>query len=143
MKTYWKSIGRMFKTHIARLLSVLAIVIIAVGFVSGIGSSSDMVNNSVTKYYKSQNVSDLIIKSKSGAFTDGQIKQIEEIYGAENIQTGMSVDIATEEKRSLRLCFVDFDDWKLNVPELLEGSLIESDDDSTYAKRLIFRLRTS
>lgn len=133
MKTYWKSIGRMFKTHIARLLSVLAIVIIAVGFVSGIGSSSDMVNNSVTKYYKAQNVSDLIIKSKSGAFTDGQIQQIKEIYGADNIQTGMSVDIATEEKCSLRLCFVDFDDWKLNVPELCEGSLIESGDGSTYA----------
>lgn len=133
MKTYWKSVGRMFKTHIARLMSLLAIFVIAVGFVSGIGSSADMVNNSVTKYYKAQNVSDLIIKSKSGYFTDGQIDKIKEIYDDDNIQTGMSVDIGTDEKRSLRLCFVDFDNWNINVPQLCEGNLIESGDDPTYA----------
>lgn len=133
MKTYRKTIGRMLKAHAARLISLLAIVIIAVGFVSGIGSSSDMINNSVTNYYKAQKVSDLILKSKTGSFTDEQIKRIKEIYGDDNTQIGMSLDIATDEKRSLRLCFVDFDNWKINTPTLCEGSLIESGDDCSYA----------
>lgn len=133
MKTYGKTIGRMFKAHATRLVSLLAIVVIAVGFVSGIGSSSYMVNSSVVNYYKSQNVSDLIIKSESGSFSDEQIARVKQLFGEENIQTGASFDISTEEDRSLRLCFVDLSNWKINVPELCEGNFVNDGDDVTLA----------
>ena len=39
MKTYLKTLGRMFSHHITRFLSIIFIVLLAVGFSSGIGSA--------------------------------------------------------------------------------------------------------
>ena len=69
MKTYFKTVRRMFAKHVIRLFSLIGIVLISVGFISGIGSPADMIKDSVERYYKSQNVSDFIVKSKSGTFT--------------------------------------------------------------------------
>lgn len=59
----------MFKKQLTRLLSLIGIILISVGFVSGIGSPTDMIKDSIENYYKKQNVSDFIIKSKTGRFT--------------------------------------------------------------------------
>lgn len=132
-KNYFKTVGRMFKKHMVRLISMFAIVFIAVGFVSGIGSSSDMVNTCAVNYYKAQNVSDLIIKSNSGRFTKEQIAFVEETYGKENVETGLSLDFATDEKRSQRVYFVDLLSSNVNTFELVEGEKIEDGDDVAYA----------
>lgn len=128
VKTYFKTIGRMLKKHIIRLISLIAIILISVSFISGIGSSSDIIEDSITDYYKAQNVSDIIVKSKTSGFTSEQIEKIEIIYGKENVQTGMSLDIPTTEKRSLRLYFLDLNDCNINKLELLEGNYIETND---------------
>lgn len=133
MKAYCKTIGRMFKKHIVRMFSLFAIVIIAVGFVSGLGSSTYMVNDSVSEYYRAQNVSDIIIKSKSGSFSQAQIDKITEMYGAENVQTGMTLDTPSSEGRSTRICFVDFGNQKINLPNIVSGEAIVKDDDAKYA----------
>ncbi len=133
MKTYFKTVGRMFQKHIVRIISLFAIVFIAVGFVSGIGSSSEMINKSVTDYYKAQNVSDLIIKSTDGIFTSEQVEAVKQLYGEDNVQTGLSLDIETTENRSMRVYFIDIADFKINVPELIDGSKIENGDDAIFA----------
>ena len=74
MKTYLKTLVRVFKKQFARLLSIIFMVVISVGFVAGIGSAVDKINYSLTDYYRAQNVSDFVIKSKStSGFSDAEI----------------------------------------------------------------------
>ena len=135
MKTYFKTVRRMFKKHLIRLFSLIGIVLISIGFISGIGSPTDMIKDSINKYYKSQNVSDFIVKSKSGSFTDEQISAVKSRYGDDNVESGMSFDIQKDDKRSLRLYFLDFQNTDTNVWELVEGEEITGDDENcVYAE---------
>ena len=128
VKTYFKTVRRMFKKHLIRLLSLCGIVLISVGFISGIGSPTDMIKDSIENYYTKQNVSDFIVKSKTGRFTDEQISVVKNHYGDGNVEEGMSIDIQMEKKRSLRLYFLDLENTKINTFELVEGERIKVDD---------------
>ncbi len=135
VKTYLKTIRRMLKKHLIRLLSLMGIVLISIGFISGIGSPTDMIKDGIENYYKKQNVSDFIVKNKTGGFIDEQISEMKNRYGESNVETGMSVDIRTSEKRSLRLYFLDLENAKINETELIEGEKITKDDEKcVYAE---------
>ena len=135
VKTYLKTVRRMFKKHLIRLLSLIGIVLISIGFISGIGSPTDMIKDSIENYYTKQNVSDFIVKSKTGGFTDEQISAVKNRYGENNVETGMSLDIRTGEKRSLRLYFLDLENTGINKLELIEGERITLDDENcVYAE---------
>lgn len=134
MQTYLKTLLRMFKKHITRFISIILMVLVSVGFVSGIGSATEMITRSVTNYYHNQNVSDLILKSTSEqGFTEDDINAVEELYGSENVNVGMSIDVNLKinYKDSLtRLYFLDFEKWSINVPTLEEGEFVK---DSIFA----------
>ena len=135
VKTYFKTVRRMFRHQLIRLLSLIGIILISIGFISGIGSPTDMIQDSIENYYRDRNVSDFIVKSKSGNFTDDQISAVRAHYGANNVNTGLSVDMQTSEKRSLRLYFLDFDAWDINVPELVDGEKVTGDESNcVYAE---------
>ena len=124
VKTYCKTIKRMLHQHFIRLCSLIGVILISIGFISGIGSPTDMIHDSIENYYKNQNVSDFIIKSKTGSFTDEQISITKLRYGEKNVHTGLSLDIQTDVKRSMRLYFLDFDEWSINAPELVDGTKV-------------------
>lgn len=124
VKTYCKTIKRMLRQHFIRLCSLIGVILISIGFISGIGSPTDMIHDSIENYYKNQNVSDFIIKSKTGSFTDEQISITKLRYGEKNVHTGLSLDIQTDVKRSMRLYFLDFEEWSINVPELVDGTKV-------------------
>lgn len=131
MKTYLKTLTRMFKKHITRFISIIFIVIVAVGFISGIGTSADKIKFSLTDYYKARNVSDLTVRSTSMyGFSDAQIEDIKSVYG-ENVSTGTQLDIEAEidgETQTVRLCFLDGyfgDEWTVNKPDLVDGKAPE------------------
>ena len=128
VKTYFKTVRRMFKKHLIRLFSLIGIILISIGFISGIGSPTDMIKDSIENYYKNRNVSDFIVKSKTGGFTDEQISAVINRYGENNVESGMSIDIQTGEKRSLRLYFLDLESTKINEAEFVEGDRITEDD---------------
>lgn len=135
VKTYFKVVRRMFRKQLTRLLSLIGVILISVGFVSGIGSPTDMIKDSIENYYKNQNVSDFIIKSQSGSFSEEEINKIKSHFGEKNVETGMSLDIKAGEKTSLRLYFIDFEKWNINVPELVNGEKINiSDKNQVYAE---------
>ena len=135
VKTYFKTVRRMFRHQLIRLLSLIGVILISIGFISGIGSPTDMIQDSIEKYYRNRNVSDFIVKSKSGNFTDEQISAVRAHYGANHVNTGLSVDMQTSEKRSLRLYFLDFDAWDINVPELVDGEKVTGDESNrVYAE---------
>lgn len=129
IKTYLKTLFKMFKRHIARFISLIAIVVISIGFVSGIGSASDKIDYSLDNYYKNQNVSDFIIKSKSAlGFTKEEREGLYSLFDGAEINEGLSVDFQTDasNKLSLRLYFLDFENWTVNVPDLIEGKAPEN-----------------
>lgn len=135
VKTYFKTVRRMFRHQLIRLLSLIGVILISIGFISGIGSPTDMIQDSIENYYRDRNVSDFIVKSKSGNFTDDQISAVRAHYGANNVNTGLSVDMQTSEKRSLRLYFLNFDAWDINVPELVDGEKVTGDESNcVYAE---------
>lgn len=123
----------MFKKHITRFISIIFIVIVAVGFISGIGTSTDKIKYSMTDYYKAQNVSDLVLRSTAlTGFSESQLSGIDslkETYGANNVSTGVQLDVETEidgVKQTVRLCFLDGyseDEWTVNKPDLIDGKM--------------------
>lgn len=114
----------MFKKHLTRLLSLIFMVLVSVGFISGIGSATDKINYSMTDYYKARNVSDFIVKSKSAnGFTDEDFATVCEIYGNSNVNKGVSFDVTMTvdgEEQLTRLYFLDFDNITVNVPDTVE-----------------------
>ncbi|MCD8307247.1 MAG: ABC transporter permease [Clostridia bacterium] len=94
MKTYMKTLARMFKKHAARFVSVILIVLVAVGFISGLGSAGTKMTTSMTSYYKSQNVSDVIAKSTADSgFTEDQVQAVKDLDVFSGVETGASVDV--------------------------------------------------
>ena len=130
IKTYLKTLWRMFKKHITRFLSLLFMVLIAVSFVSGIGSSTDKIKSSLNDYYKNNTVSDFIIKSTSPlGFVEQDVGTIKRLFPECKIQTLSSFDIQTGEKRSQRYYFIDFSNWVVNTPKLIEGEFPRKADE--------------
>ncbi len=112
----------MFKKHAARLISLIFMVLVSVGFCSGVGMAPDKINKSLNAYYISNNASDFIIKSKSPlGFSEEDIAKIKTLFSGADVNVGQSLDVSIGEKRSLRVYFVDFDNWTVNKPDLLEG----------------------
>ncbi len=122
MKTYLKTLGKMFKKHLMRFLSLVFMVLISIGFISGIGSLRDKINYSLSEYYKAHSVSDFIIKNTESGFSDEDIQTVKNLFPNAAVNTGTSLDIQTGEKRSLRLYFFDFKNWSVNVPDVKEGN---------------------
>lgn len=109
VKTYLKTLERVFKKQFTRLLSIIFMVVISVGFVAGIGCAVDKINYSLTDYYRERNVSDFIVKSKSASgFSEAQIAALEE--NNYEVNAGMSLDAEIDiggEKQLVRLYFSD------------------------------------
>ena len=120
-KTYFKSALRMLKKHFARFLSLLFIVLVSVGFISGFGMAATQIDQSLNAYYIDQNVSDLIVKSRSSAgFSAQEIEAVQALFPDAAIDAGASFDLNVGENRSMRFEFRDLAS-KINVPTWFEG----------------------
>lgn len=135
MKTAFKTAYRMFSKQIARLLTIVAIVIVSVGFMSGIGESENKINQALVNYYNSQNISDLLIKSQnSTGFTKEEIESIEDKFGKENVMKSFSYD-ATINETITRLYTFDISKMNINKLELLEGNYPSSSNEIVVERK--------
>ncbi|MBD5584650.1 MAG: ABC transporter permease [Clostridia bacterium] len=128
MRTYLKTLVRAFTKHVTRFISIIFIVLISVGFISGIGTSTDKLRYSLTDYYKAKTVSDLVVRSTAEngfGLTTAEIK--ERLNGVGKVNTGVQVDAKVKingEEQSVRFCFLDDfsgDGWTVNIPDIIEG----------------------
>ena len=110
MRTYLKTLIRMFQKHLMRFLSIIFIVVVSVGLISGVGSSGEVIERSLAEAYRDQNISDLIVKSTAQTgFTEEQIAAVRARYGKENVNTGNSLDVTVSiggSERTVRLYFL-------------------------------------
>ena len=110
----------MFKRHFARILNIVAIIIVSVGFMSGLGEVDNKVKFSFSDYYKSQNISDFVIKSTStSGFSSEDVNYIKDLFGENNVMTLLSYD-ELEQDLVTRYIFQDFDS-NINKLTLVDG----------------------
>lgn len=124
MRTYLKTLIRMFQKHLMRFLSIIFIVVVSVGLISGVGSSGEVIERSLAESYRDQNISDLIVKSTAQTgFTEEQIASVRARYGKENVNTGNSLDVSVligGSERTVRLYFLE-EIPTVNVPWTRSG----------------------
>ena len=124
MRTYLKTLIRMFQKHLMRFLSIIFIVVVSVGLISGVGSSGEVIERSLAESYRDQNISDLIVKSTAQTgFTAEQIAAVRARYGKENVNTGNSLDVTVSiggSERTVRLYFLE-EIPTVNVPWTRSG----------------------
>lgn len=125
MKAHTKTIFRLFQRHIARFITVLAIVIVSIGFSAGIGELENKIENAMDGVYREQNLADLYIKSKHDyGFTPAELESISKYFENEDIEKNFTFEIE-EEETALRVHALDIRDKKVNQFELLEGKYPE------------------
>ena len=93
----------MFKRHVTRLVSIMLMVLVSIGFTAGIGMSTDKIDSSIADYHAAENMSDLILLNESGSFTDGEGGDIEKLkarFGAENVQTGGMLEFEVKDGKA-------------------------------------------
>lgn len=114
----------MFQKHLMRFLSIIFIVVVSVGLISGVGSSGEVIERSLAEAYRDQNISDLIVKSTAQTgFTEEQIAAVRARYGKENVNTGNSLDVTVSiggSERTVRLFFLE-EIPTVNVPWARSG----------------------
>ena len=114
----------MFQKHLMRFLSIIFIVVVSVGLISGVGSSGEVIERSLAEAYRDQNISDLIVKSTAQTgFTEEQIAAVRARYGKENVNTGNSLDVTVSiggSERTVRLYFLE-EIPTVNVPWTRSG----------------------
>lgn len=128
MKTYLKTVRRMFKKNISRFISIIFIVLIGVSLTSGVGSSTGMIKDSANDFSLSGNVSDIIVKAKTEeGFSEAQITALKDEYGEDNVNFGMSFDAyitVNGEKRLTRFYFSD------DITARTVNKFVESDEEA-------------
>lgn len=142
MKTYLKTVRRMFKKNISRFISIIFIVLIGVSLTSGVGSSTGKIKDSANDFSLSGNVSDIIVKAKTEeGFSEAQITALKDEYGEENVNFGMSFDAyitVNGEKRLTRFYFSD-DITARTVNEFVESDeealAVSEDDIAVFAEK--------
>lgn len=128
MKTYLKTVRRMFRKNISRFISIIFIVLIGVSLTSGVGSSTGKIKDSANDFSLSGNVSDIIVKAKTEeGFSEAQITALKDEYGEENVNFGMSFDAyitVNGEKRLTRFYFSD------DIAARTVNKFVESDEEA-------------
>ena len=128
MKTYLKTVRRMFRKNISRFISIIFIVLIGVSLTSGVGSSTGKIKDSANDFSLSGNVSDIIVKAKTEeGFSEAQITALKDEYGEENVNFGMSFDAyitVNGEKRLTRFYFSD------DITARTVNKFVESDEEA-------------
>ena len=123
MRASFKTALRLFKKHLTRLLTIVAIVIVSVGFMSGIGEVQGRINFAANKYYRDQNMPDFDIKSaRPMGFTANEISEIEEVANGTLLKS-LCFEEKKENSDKIFRVYQYALDSDVNQLEIIEGEL--------------------
>ena len=128
MKTYFKTVYRMFRRHIVRFINIIAIIIVSIGFMSGIGEAQDKIELAFDGEYKRQNISDIIIKGNLSEKDCLLIESKMSEWGLKDIKYALSDDLEIGDE-IVRYYYMDMGDMPLNKFDLIEGRLPEKHEE--------------
>ena len=135
-RAHFKSSVRLFKKHLARFLTIMAVALVAVSFTSGLSEVEEKLDEAVIYEYEQNSVSDLYLKSKTGDFTADNLDYLYEQYGEENVFLTFCYEFRNGGK-IYRLYAQDLTRNDINTITYLGGSAPHNDDEvlmerSTY-----------
>ena len=122
VKTYFKTIMRMFRHHIVRFLNIIAIIVVSVGFMSGVGEAEQVINRAYVGEYREKNVSDLFLKGQFSPTDCDLIEEKMEDWGLSEVHNALSYDEKIGDD-VVRFYYMDMNDVPLNKFALVEGRL--------------------
>ena len=129
MKAQGKVAVRLLKKHLTRLFTIVAIVIVSLGFMTGILEVENKIRIAVEEYYAKYNLSDLYLKSKNAyGFTQAEREEIKEQFGEENVEESLCFE-TEEEGDIVRVYALNFNENRINRLQLLEGKYPTSQDE--------------
>lgn len=121
MKTYVKSIFRSFRNHFSRFISITLIVLIGSIFISGFGTLTHTIEESLSEEFIAYHGADIILKSKNpDGFYDEEIEAIVTDANIEGIKKVTCIDIGDS-----RFIVSDMSNNIYNRFELVEGKMID------------------
>lgn len=121
MSAYTKTVLRTVKNNFGRFLAITAIILLGIAFVSGLGSLSPKILNSVNNYFANQKVADIIVKSQSKlGFTSAEIELLSSMGSFEQAQPITALDMEVGGLNA-RIYSLPIEDDKINKLEILEG----------------------
>ena len=119
-KSHFLTSIRLFKKHLSRLITIVAIVMVSVGFMAGLGEVENHIKAAINDFYYSHYVADLYIKSTSTTgFSEEQLDALKEKFGEENIKESFCYELSIND-RWTRLYVFDLSNNKINHLDLLE-----------------------
>ncbi len=121
MKASIKTAFRLFRKHVTRLTTIIAIVAVSIGFMSGVGEVENKIKIASRDLHVSSRVSDLNIKSGNPfGFTQEEIEKVKDKFGAENVSTGFFYE-AEKDGAAMRYYMPASDRENVNAIQLLDG----------------------
>lgn len=130
-RTFIKTIFRDFKRNLSRLIAIIAIMALGVGFLIGLLSSTPDLQDSVEHFYDSHAMQDVLIKSTLGfskSDMDSLKKDIDEIDNIEGFSS-LDYEIKVEDVDITARVITTLMDSKVNQMDLLEGELPKSKEE--------------
>ena len=135
VKTYNKIVLRQIKQNKARFISLILILLLGVGFITGLLVIRPTMEKNITRYYNDYNISDIIIK---GMFNKEDNNIINELKNNENIKeysfsnTYDDDIIFNNEKLHSRIII---NDLKINNVNILEGRYPKNENEILVQKK--------
>lgn len=140
-KAYLRSLIRLFANHIVRFLSISAIFVVTIGFLSGIGDSCDSIYKTENNIYQKNNVHDFIVMGTSenpltlmstmmSAYSE--LSKNKDVYGIDEISTVFSIDSEDDSGSgyAVRHSYFDIKNQSIDKFELVKGRLPENDQEA-------------
>lgn len=119
MKTYFKTISKLFKGHFVKWIVLVLITIIAVGLSTGLGATSSQIRNEFDISLKENNFADIILKSTQVfGFSNDDIEDLLLEEDIESIKGVFQYDYQNQ-----TLYSIDFDNQENSYIELESGQL--------------------
>lgn len=134
MKSYTKIVIRCFKSNLSRFLIILAVTLLGLAFISGLGNISPVIRKSYSEGLKKDNVYDVIVKNKTeNGFSNDDIADLTSIYNnVISYDKVFSVDsmIQINDETSERARFFCLDDnFKCGSLVLTSGNWPENENE--------------
>lgn len=122
-KTYLKTIKKTLIGNISRFLVISLVVMLGICFITGLGTLSSSLTDSINEYYNNKDGLDLIIKSKSQTgFTPAEITNIKKNKNIKDLKEITSID-----NSDTRLIILDFNNKNFHNLSIIEGREIKND----------------
>jgi len=112
---------RTIKSQPSRFLSMIAIVVLGIGFITGLSATAPTMKSSVDAYYRDHNAPDITVIAPNG-LSDSQIEQFQTDSAVASSQVFFSQD-AELNGLVTRLYYLPLGDQSVNKLDLVSGSM--------------------